>query len=88
MTTPEKNNEMTLILSIKRKPDGSFTGKIEGQGNNEKRAREELFSFESAEIIGIDEILKKLSQKVLNEALGNFMRIFGFQKSIKTNLDD
>ncbi|HAP73992.1 TPA: hypothetical protein DCZ46_01855 [Candidatus Campbellbacteria bacterium] len=83
----EKNNEMVLIISLKRKPDGSFTGKVEGQGNDERRAREELFTIPSIEIAGKSEVLKKIGDKVLNEALTNFARIFDVGTSVKTNLE-
>ncbi|MDD2935180.1 MAG: hypothetical protein PHX25_01775 [Candidatus Pacebacteria bacterium] len=83
----EKNNEMVLIISVKKKPDGSFAGKVEGQGNSERKAREELFVIPSVEIAGRNEVLKKVGDKVLNEALTNFARIFDIGTSVKTNLE-
>ncbi|OGD67881.1 hypothetical protein A3I18_01255 [Candidatus Campbellbacteria bacterium RIFCSPLOWO2_02_FULL_35_11] len=88
MNTDEKNNEMTLIISVKRKPDGGFGVKIEGQGNNERKAREELFSVLSVKQIGREKVLKQLGNHIFNEVLTNITRIFGLRKDVPNNIGD
>ncbi len=74
-----KNKEMVLLITAIKNKDGTFSIKVEGQGDQERRAREELFILPSLETNEKD-ALNKFSQKVMSEAVINFVRVFKTKK--------
>jgi len=70
-----ENKEMIFMVTITKKENGGFNVKTEGQGDTERKAREDLFNLPSLEI-SPEESVKILHERVASDVILSFNRCF------------